>query len=189
MRFLFFLSALLLASITFSVHADSTSNTKQSPQAQNRKFVQDLCFAVHRARNMSGEDIPTLIKNEFAKHLGINLTDPDYQTKVTQFWNANQNDFICSGKLNTQYRESEHFLKRMINLNEDSNFFYRFLLKDKQVDVNAVEYVDGELETIIDFLDKIIPDPNKDRYYSKKVLIKLRKNLIKHFGAKKAIDL
>ena len=189
MRFLTFLSALLLASITFSVHADSTSNTKQAHQVQNRKFAQDLCFAVHRARNMSGEDIPTLIKNEFAKHLGINVTDADYQTKVTQFWNANQNDFICSGKINTQYRESEHLLKRMINLNEDSNFFYRFLLKDKQVDVNAVEYVDGEPETIIDFIDKILLTPEMQRYYSVKELQKLRKNLIKHFGAKKAIDL
>ena len=156
---------------------------------QNRKFAQDLCLSVLSARNATGEDIPTLIKNEFAKHLSINVADPDYQTKITQFWNANQNDFICSGKIQERYRESEHLLKRMINLNEDSNFFYRFLLKDKQVDVNAIEYVDGEPETIIDFLDKIIPDPNKDRYYSKKELIKLRKNLIKHFGAKKAVYL
>ena len=189
MRFLSFLSALILASITFGVHADSTSNTKQSLQAQNRKFADELCVRVLSARNATGEDIPSLIKNEFAKHLGINVTDADYQTKVTQFWNANQNDFICSGKINTQYRESEHLLKRMINLNEDSNFFYRFLLKDRQVDVNAVEYVDGEPETIIDFIDKILLTPEMQRYYSVKELQKLKKNLIKHFGAKKAVDL
>lgn len=106
MRFSFFLSVLLLASTTFSVHADSTSNTKQYPQAQNRKFAETLYTRIHYARNATGEDIPTLIKNEFAKHLGINVTDPDYQTKITQFWNANQNDFICSGKIQERYRES-----------------------------------------------------------------------------------
>ncbi|WP_027671329.1 hypothetical protein [Rheinheimera baltica] len=196
----------LLCSVIFALAANSAALAKSSSSAttdnmgsvtsvslakneQNRKFAQDLCFAVHHARNMSGEDIPTLIKNEFAKHLGINVTDPDYQTKVTQFWNTNQNDFICLGKINTQYRESEHLLKRMINLGEDSNFFYRFLLKDKQVDVNAVEYVDGEPETIIDFIDKILLTPEMQRYYSVKELQKLRKNLIKHFGAKKAVDL
>lgn len=189
MRFLTFLSALLLASITFSVHADSTSNTKQTPQGHNRKFADELCVRVLSARNATGEDIPTLIKNEFAKHLGINVTDPDYQTKVTQFWNANQNDFICSGKLSTQYRESEHLLKRMINLNEDSNFFYNFLLDDMNVRVNAVENVDGKPETVIDFIDKILLTPEKQRYYSFDKLKKLRKMLVDYYGAKKAIDL
>ncbi len=77
MRFLTFLSALLLASITFSVHADSTSYTKPHLQAQNRTFAEALCTRIHFARNATGEDIPTLIKNEFAKHLGINVTDAD----------------------------------------------------------------------------------------------------------------
>jgi hypothetical protein len=156
---------------------------------KNRKFAQNLCLSVLSARNATGEDIPTLIRNEFAKFLNINPSDADYQSKVTTFWNDNQNDFICSGKINTQYRESEHLLKRMINLNEESNFFYNFLLDDMNVRVNAVEYVNGEPETVIDFIDKIVSDPQSSRYYSIVKLTKLKKMLIDYYGAKRAHDL
>jgi len=211
MKYLSILVILISSSIAFGASADSSGNCTECQATlagmpsnnaireisalgtrvineKNRKFADELCVRILSARNATGEDIPTLIRNEFAKFLNIKTSDADYQSKVTSFWNKNQNDFICSGKINTQYRESEHFLKRMINLNEDSNFFYRFLLKDKKVDVNAIEYVNGEPETIIDFLDKIIEDPNSDRFYSRKEMIKLRKSLTKYFGAKKALD-
>ena len=64
-----------------------------------------------------------------------------------------------------------------------------FLLKSRAVDVNAIEYVDGKAETVLDYLDKIIADPKFTDKYVKSDILRLQKVLEKVFNGKRAHEL
>jgi hypothetical protein len=79
----------------------------------------------------------------------------------------------------------QHILKRVIDMGLNNNFNFIFELEEN-VNVNAVE--NGE--TVIDYIDSILSDPdkNKNRYVFRD-LKDLKEVLIQYYGAKKANDM
>lgn len=158
------------------------------PNADMEQFGDKLCLGmVHD--NVTGGNIVEGLENEFLTKMGISRETPDYQDKIIDFWNANSGYFICQGKLNSKTRVTEHIMKQAIAISSYDQLFYKFLLKKKKTDVNAVEWVNGEPESILDFIDKIFQDPDASDKYVLRDLQRLRKVLEKVFHAKTAAQL
>jgi len=153
-----------------------------------KKFGRDLCFLMVNA-DATGKDIVKVMEDQMLTHMKISRQTPDYKDKIISFWNANKNDFICHGKVHSGTRETEHLMKRAIALWIHNKVLTGFLLKSRAVDVNAIEYVDGKAETVLDYLDKIIADPKFTDKYVKSDILRLQKVLEKVFNGKRAHEL
>jgi hypothetical protein len=153
------------------------------------------------------------MEDQILGYLKITRDTPDYKEKIIAFWNANKNDFICKGKVDSDTRESEHLMKRAIALDMFNHVFDKFFFDTDELefDYNAIEYVIpvpmekyvsspnggvtgsdwgvGEPETLLDYLNKILADPNASKKYVVKNIKDLRDSLRDEFNAKTAAEL
>ena len=153
-----------------------------------REFARNLCRKMTFAGE-TGKDIVKTMEDQILGHMKITRNTPEYKEKIISFWNANKNDFICKGKVTSVTRETEHLMKRAIALSMQNHVFYKFLLKSKETDVNAIEYVNGEPETVLDYLDKILADPNASKKFVIADIERLQQVLVRVFDAKRAEEL
>ncbi len=162
------------------------SNLTGDPKV--REFAKDLCIDMMTAGER-GQDIVKVMEDQILGYMKITRDTPKYQEKIISFWNANKNDFICEGKVDSATRETEHLMKRAIALSLHNHVFYKFLLNSPNTDVNAIEYVNGEPETVLDYLDDIIADPDSKKKFVLSDITNLRSMLVDYFNAKNAEDL
>ncbi|EAQ99345.2 hypothetical protein [Congregibacter litoralis] len=174
------------------------------------EFGSTLCRRMSKA-NVTGKNIVQVMKDVLLQYTGISKSDPDYMDQIIAFYNENQNEFICRGKVDSTTRESEHIFKRAAALSIHSKVLYGFFLNNEHTQVNAVEYLvpdpdapdystsiaklihapwgTGEPETFLDYLDKVLADPEADKRYVVSDIKALREMLIDYFGAKTADEL
>lgn len=150
--------------------------------------IQRLC-SMARAQYVGGG------KNKFKKALGMFLKvkedDPLYKEKMSAFWKENMHRFICKyKKLGGREFPQMHIFKRLLYENH-FQFFDNFLTDSKvvEIDFNYVEKRNGEEETIVDYLDKLIRTKKDDPLYSMQDLVEIRDMLVRSFDAKRAKDL
>jgi hypothetical protein len=155
-----------------------------------REFAKDLCLTMMNAGE-TGKDIVQVMENDILGYMEITRETPEYQEKIISFWNANKNDFICKGKVTSKTRETEHLMKRAIALSLHDKVFDGFFFNTDEYDFdyNAIELVDGEPETVLDYLDKVISDPDASKKYVVENIIELRNSLRDEFGAMYAIQI
>lgn len=165
---------------------DEIAKITANPEME--KFGNSLCISMVNA-NVTGKDIVKTLQDQILQKLKITRSTPNYQDKIIAFWNRNKNYFVCKGKINSITRDQEHITKRALALGIEKHVFYKFLLNNPNTDVNAIEWHNGEAETVLDYIDKILSDPNaKDKYVIKDIK-ELREMLIDYFDAKKAEDI
>jgi hypothetical protein len=197
------LAALLSVVTTSSIQAANTIDFVSDPKV--REMAISLCIKMARA-NAEGKDIVKTMEDKMLTHLGLSRATPKYQDKLIAFYNANDNDFICRGRIDSTTRTSEHIMKRALALSIHNKVFDGFFFNtdDIDVDFNAVEWVTkgedmhkvthtkwgtGEPETIVDYLDKILADPKESRKYVVTDIMRLRKDIVKYYGGKTAKEL
>ncbi|EED33650.1 hypothetical protein NOR53_1723 [gamma proteobacterium NOR5-3] len=171
---------------------------------QVREFAKNLCIDMMTAGE-TGKDVVAVMEDQMLGYLQLSRATPNYSDKIIAFWNAHTNDFICKGRVDSATRESEHLLKRAIALSMHNHVLYKFLLNHEDTDVNAVEWVvpdpnasstqanlthapwgTGEPETVVDYLDKILADPEASEKFVVSDVARLRKDLVKYYGGKTA---
>lgn len=155
-----------------------------------REFAQRLCSRIETA-NVDGENIVKNIEDQMLAFTGLTRKIPNYRDRLVEFYNKNHHDFICKGKVTGTTRESEHLMKRALALKIQGYIFDDFFFdtEDVDVNVNAIEYVDGKPETVLDYLDKILLSPNASRRYVISDIKDLKEALIEQYGAKHAKEL
>jgi hypothetical protein len=97
-------------------------------------------------------------------------------------------------------KQRRNIAKRAIFLGNTTSFFDRFIFKEYSsvengkrktvIDINAVEYVDGQPETLLDYLDKILEPGHASRLggSSRGDVSALRRTLIR-YGAKRVSEM
>ena len=132
-------------------------------------------------------------KNSTGKKGGKHkMTNKNYKQKFTELYNKYSDKFICTDKPTEKSRNPEHFLKRVVCLSMYESIFYDFLLSDPEeypIDVNTVEIVNGKPETLIDYIDNIITNPEISKNYDVGQIKDLKSWLVEEYGAKKANEL
>ena len=121
-------------------------------------------------------------------HLDFDETDPDYQSKVLQWWNAHSDQVICVEET-AGYESPQHVLKRIFEMGAWDSFFREYLSQPglESFDLNSIEMVDGRPETLLDYLDMIIAKEGIDEAYRIQVLA--LRNYRHTIGARTATEL
>jgi hypothetical protein len=147
-------------------------------------LVYQMCIASHKLFD-KGETPHKMVKALY-EYLNVPFNMNGHK-KVTQFWNANHEKFICpSGGGN----EKQHLLKRILQHHYFDLYDDFFFDSDTYVlDFNAIEKYNGQNETVIDYLDRIIKTKANDPYYDIDELTDIRDALIEDYGAKRAVNL
>jgi hypothetical protein len=194
----------------FSARAQAASPPEIASDPEVREFGEHLCRMMAKA-NATGKDIVKTMEDQMLAYMNISRSTANYKDEIIKFYNANHHDFICQGRVDSTTRESEHLMKRAVALSIHNKVFYNFLLNNPNTDVNAIEWVigdpaaseylsemqkvthapwgTGEPETILDYLDKILADPEASIRYVISDIKRLRKMLIDYFNAKTAKEL
>ena len=137
----------------------------------------------------AGKGVEGLILN----FLGISKEDPKYKEKLTKFWNENADKFICHEEGTTERtRNPQHFLKRIVDLGMHKSVLNGFLLSNPYklpINVNTVEIYNGKEETLLDYLDAIISNPDNEEKYNIPEIKSLRRLLLMGYNAKTAAEL
>ena len=124
-----------------------------------------------------------------SQYLGIDRDEPDFRDHLTEFWNRHQDEMICTTE-HIGYDSPQHLLKRVVEMNRVTTFYFDYFLQDRNIEVNAIEYTADGPETLIDFLDKIIDEtPNADRLYNVDQLKNLRVFLTSMMDGKRADEI
>jgi hypothetical protein len=118
----------------------------------------------------------------------------NYSNEIIAFWNNYSDKLVCSIEENDCYcviRNPQSVLKRAISLNLYYEIYFGYLMKfgPGKIDFNTIEIVNGERETILDYINTIISHEKFDEFYEQKNVLRLREGLIHHFHAIKAIDI
>jgi len=168
--------------------------TKEYTCEELEDFSEIICAeATSLSRGDSISKAGEIIEAMFIKMFGIDKNDPNYKQLVAAVYNKYAACLICRDKPNFRTRNPEQFLKRVVSLGMYESILYDFFLYDEDeypIDVNTIEILpNGEKETLLDYINKILADPEVDKKYDVKEILDLRTWIIEYYGAKKASEL
>lgn len=138
------------------------ANVAVVPEHETERFktlVAIICMQInsvdedHELGTTVGQRIESLLLN----YNGITKETGNYKKKLGIFFNKNKNYFICPEI--TPHYKAQHIFKRVIDTNTSEKVLFNYLLHpdyaDYNIDVNAIEIVNGERETVIDYIQKV----------------------------------
>lgn len=156
-------------------------------------FVLQICAHSDSLRTSTPKEAGVKIENLFLEYLGINREASNYKKKIADFYNAHHDKLICKNT-NADFKRPEHFLKRVINASMYKFILEDFLLYDEEelpINVNTVEIHNGNKETVVDYIDKILASPDLYTQFTEeniKEISLLQELLIEDFGAVRAVN-
>jgi hypothetical protein len=153
----------------------------------------NICRSALTFRNASAKTAGESIEYMILKFLNTSQDDPNHKAILTKFWNENNEKCICYDDGSTgRTRNPQHFLKRIVDLGMYTSVLNDFLLSNPfkfPIDVNAVEIYNGKEETLLDYLNEILSNPENDGKYNFQELQSLRRLLLMGYNAKTAAEL
>ncbi|MDO7138145.1 hypothetical protein [Algibacter lectus] len=162
----------------------------QDPDTENNSKNEELASKICSLGYGSwGNTNPT---NEFdtaiLREVRSDLNDPKRKKKVSDYLNKHSHILICGDDGVEGIREREQLLKRSV-----SSGLYGYLQqlaidKEYSVDFNKYEIIDGEKETLLDFIYLIINDEELAEDYNVYELEGLARSIVKR-GRKRGKDL
>jgi hypothetical protein len=180
----------LVMLVISQTQAQDWSKLTKEEQQSLKTLSARLCAQLQLSKTAGDKDAGMQIEIHFLDELNITRKDPDYKIKVAEFWNKYSEYFICND--GTARRNPQHFLKRVVDMDYYKKVLYDFLLSDEEeypISVNAIEIYKGKEETLLDYLNIILSDPNNEELYSFKEIEFLRSIIIEDYGAKTASEL
>lgn len=122
-------------------------------------------------------------------HLGIDkASTPTYRLDIREFWNAHHQEMVCVSA-SPGYPAPQHILKRVVDMRGTEDFYFDYLLQDRELNLNAVEQTERGPETLVDFLDRILSDPDAESLYDMSEVRRLRAFIVEQMDAKRAAEL
>lgn len=99
-------------------------------------------------------------------HLDLPEDTPNKEKIISKFFNENNSKLICGEDTDNYIRQHEHLFKRSLARAEHTYLIHIANHVDYELDWNFYEMVDGKKETILDYLDMIINDPDLAEDYN-----------------------
>ena len=183
---------ILIILLCFCIQTQA-QETKEYTCEELQDFSEIICAeATSLSRGDSISKAGEIIEAMFIKMFGIDKNDPNYKQLVAAVYNKYADCFICRDKPTKFTRNPEQFMKRVVSLGMYESILDDFLLYDNEeypINVNTIEIVNGEPETFLDYLNKILADPKVDKKYDVKEIKSLRRYVIEDYNAKTAAEL
>jgi len=114
------------------------------------------CNNVNYAKT-NGLDMPPW-KSSMEKYLGFKGNDEEFKVFFHKFLNTYKNQIICPQyKVTSRIYPPHHLFKRILAVGMNETYEeYFFNLENGDIDYNAYEIVNGEKETVLDWVEKWI---------------------------------
>ena len=143
--------------------------------SENNALANTICGAMYLA--WQGATPVASFERTILNKINVSYNDPLRAKKISDFINNNHDKLICSDDSLQKHRKREHIFKRAIAL--QSYFYFHHLAKsdDYSINMNFYEIVDGKKETLLDYVDMILNDPEKRKMYNLNSLNNLRDTL------------
>ena len=173
----------------FSVIASAEETTiSEAKKAEVAALGDQLCSLMMLQKNFGGSP-HVAFESGILKYLGIDKENTtDYRNHVSQFWNQYHQYMICTTEM-VGYETPQHLLKRVVEMNTIDSFYFSYFLEDESVNLNAIEWKKSEPETFVDYVDKIIADPNSEYFYDLAAVRQLRSFVVSRINGKRACEL
>lgn len=99
-------------------------------------------------------------KSHILKSMDVNSSSSNANEVVSEFLNTNKNKLICEGDRTSinKFRSRKQHLFKMALYDVVIELYDEILLDEEsyKIDFNGYEIVDGQKETIVDYIDKLI---------------------------------
>lgn len=144
-----------------------------------------ICARMTLAHSTGTSSSYEVFESVILNYLGVTRADSSYRSKVTDFWNRYSDQMVCTDEM-VGFPSPQHILKRVVELDAVSAFYFEYFLKDRAANINSVEYVNGEPETLLDYIDSVLNTPNANELYNVSEIRQLRAFITTLMGAKTA---
>lgn len=178
---------ILVFSATLYAQAPSSTITEEK-KAEVATLGDQLCSLMMLQKNFGGSP-HTAFESGILKFLGIDKKkNSNYRTEISKFWNQYNEYMICTTEM-VGYETPQHLLKRVVDMSGITAFYFEYFLEDENINLNAIEWKGGEPETLVDYIDKIILDPNLEHIYDLDLVRQLRGFATNTYDGKRACEL
>ncbi|SDS11446.1 hypothetical protein SAMN05216503_2019 [Polaribacter sp. KT25b] len=166
------LSILLISNFSFAQTVDEKTNEKLNINSDNNDLANKICGASYIS--WGGANPVKALEMTIINEIGVEADDPLRSQKISDFFNKNHDRLICGDDTRQKFRKREHFFKRAIAFHAYVYFDHLAESDDYSINMNTYEIIDGKKETLIDYVDKILNDPEKRKLYNVDGLKNLR---------------
>jgi hypothetical protein len=139
--------------------------------------------------SLSAEKPMNYLESNIMIKLGLDENHPDRKKIIGKFLNENHNKIICGKDNLGRLRDREPLLKRSIGRGE-FGLIETLMLEEEEYmyNLNHFEIVDGKKETILDYIEKILNNPELLSKYNAAKIRVIHNDFIE-YEAKRGIDL
>ena len=177
----------ILLIVSFSTVGFLQSGTKQKSQ----EMAAIVCGTLFGSLNEGGFTTGEKFERGILEELGYDANVADKEAIVSDFLNKNAHTLICTTNGDAEsIRDREQVLKKAIGIQFNGIFEYMRAngnYKGK-INFNIYEIIDGEIETLLDYLYKIYDDEELLEEYDEVEVYKLIK-IVTSFGGKRGSEL
>lgn len=176
--------------MVFSVVAIAEEATiSEAKKAEVATLANQLCDTILLYKNMGRRSVHVAFERGVLYFLNINPKEtPNYRAEISNFWNQYNEYMICTNE-SVGFESPQHLLKRVVDMGSVTSFYYEYFLQDESVNLNAIEWVEDEPETLIDYLDKSLADPQSKGIYDLETVRQLRSFVVSRINGKRACEL
>jgi hypothetical protein len=162
--------------VLFSLSLLAQTGQEVKKQNEDDELASRICGASYLA--WGGGEPVDFLEAAILDEIGVSLNDPNRSKLISDFFNSNHNKLICNKKSSQKFRDNEHLFKRAI-ATEKYDYIYHLAGNDEySVNLNAYEIVEGKKETLLDYVDMILDDPEKRKGFNIDELKLLRLTLV-----------
>ena len=148
----------------------------------------DLCSIVSIGAGFD-QTIGSKLENALAKFGNLKKESPDFELRMAEIWNQNSHKMICNTS-NSGVYPKQHLFQRSVIKELHIPVLEDFFFRDENtfpIDPNTVSIdQNGVEETIIDYIENIIAEPDVLDKYNKSQIIGLRDIIKDLYGGKRA---
>ena len=167
---------ILATSFIFPISVKAQSS-KPSLSLHNEEAVErlraDLCSLVSIGAGRD-QTIGSKLENTLAEFGNLKKESPDFELRMAEIWNKNSHKMICNTSNSGVYPKQHLFQRSVIkqlHIPVLEDFFFRdentFPIDPNTVSINQ----NGVEETIIDYIENIIAEPDVFKEYNKACLL------------------
>lgn len=182
-----YMGAFIAILLTFK-SLDASSIRQDIPSEEIESLTNRIAERIHLAKNTGTLSASEVLENILSNYLDLPASHSNKGEIITEFWNSYCDKMLVTDEL-LGYNTPMHLLKMVVEMGVIPSFYFDYFLKDRTRNVNSIEYVNGEPETLLDYLDKTLADPVNFTPEHIKEIRQLKAFIVKYMDAKYSKDL
>ncbi|MWV29200.1 hypothetical protein [Aurantiacibacter rhizosphaerae] len=165
--------------------------TSELSQIDVRVMSAELCLILTKESSLDKYSAAENLEETLLRFSSISRISPNYKLQLANFWNKHSESIICEA--NSGLFPRQHLFKRAIQMNVQDKVLVDYFLSDENkfpINMNVIEVLnDGEKSTILDYIDKVIAEPDANQIYNIGQVIGIKNIIEKLYNGKRAKEL